>query len=156
MTVFVYCYLKKTCVRPLSERETYRRFTLVVFLYWRKSYNCSDVLALLMCIEKTFLSHSPLSDFVFLYWRKSYNCSEVLSFCNKCQLRKDVIQRKHVVALRSFFVFVSLLKENLSNKKGKNGKKREKSHFHVFSIKQRCFAEFLVYIFPFSLFPPKK
>ena len=34
---------------------------------------------------------------------------------------------------------VSLLKENLSNKKGKNGKKREKSHFHVFSIKQRCF-----------------
>ena len=113
--------LKKTCVRPLSERETYRRFTLVVFLYWRKSYNCS----------------------------------EVLSFCNKCQLRKRCHTGKHVVAYAPFFFFVSLLKENLSNKKGKNGKKREKSYFHVFSIKQRCLLENLDYFSLFPFFPQK-
>ena len=107
------------------------------------------------CEKKTdrenISSLTLFSDFVFLYWRKIY---EMSNFALTWIQNKKSNQRKHTVAYGS--LFVSLLKENLSNKKGKNGKKREKSYFHVFSIKQRCLLNFLTIFFPFSLFPPKK
>ena len=104
-------------------------------------------------IEKTYRClRSSYS--LFPYWRKSCDCSDVLVL-PKVSIEKKMSYRKTYRRLIALFS-VSLLKENLSNKKRKNGKKREKSHFHVFSINQRCFVEFLVYFFPFSLFPPKK
>jgi len=130
------------------------------FLYWRKIL-CVIVLmheswektSGIIIIKWENTSSLTLLVIVFLYWRIFY---EMSNFALTWIQNKKSNQRKHTPRFTLLSFFVSLLKENLSCKKGKNGKKKGKILFSRFQYKTKVFVEILIYFFPFSLFPPKK
>ena len=165
--VIFYCKISLWHMWSFSDRKTY-------FAVYAPRILCffieGNPVWLFWCVkEKNFWNHYDQMEklekkLLKSLLRETYRRFRSLLLCffiegNSCDYSDVLVfvyeYRENISSPMALF-FVSLLKENLSNKKGKNGKKREKSHFHVFSIKQRCVAEFLVYFFPFSLFPPKK
>ena len=127
MTVFCLLLLKKTCVRPLSERETYRRFTLVVFLYWRKSYNCSDVLAFAYVYRKNiFVAFTPFLTLCFFLEGNPITVLRYLVFAISVNWEK-MSYRENMSSLYAPFLFlfpywrkISPIKKGKTEKKGKN------------------------------------